>query len=131
MKWLLLLSVLSGYSGSSTVAANFSSKQTCEAAAKAHEQALKDLRWQSFKVVRTCSLTLTDDQVGPAQLEAGCGFGMKGESPLKTALAANGLFPAKHDASCMVGYRPALNFGMARRSPSKPGSKAATVGSSG
>jgi hypothetical protein len=57
MKWLLLLTVLSGYSGSSTVAANFSSKQTCEAAAKAHEQALKDLRWQSFKVVWTCSLT--------------------------------------------------------------------------
>jgi hypothetical protein len=47
MKWLLLLTVLSGYSGSSTVAANFSSKQTCEAAAKAHVQALKDLRWQN------------------------------------------------------------------------------------
>jgi hypothetical protein len=34
MKWLLLLTILSGYSGSSTVAANFDSKDVCEAAAK-------------------------------------------------------------------------------------------------
>jgi hypothetical protein len=33
MKWLLLLTILSGYSGSSTVAANFDSKDVCEAAA--------------------------------------------------------------------------------------------------
>jgi hypothetical protein len=55
MKWLLLLTVLSGYSGSSTVATNFNSKETCEAAAKAHEQALKQLHWQSFAIVWTCS----------------------------------------------------------------------------
>jgi len=34
MKWLLLLTILAGYSGSSTVAANFDSKDVCEAAAK-------------------------------------------------------------------------------------------------
>jgi len=39
MKWLLLLTILSGYSGSSTVAANFDSKEPCEAAAKSQEQA--------------------------------------------------------------------------------------------
>ena len=39
MKWLLLLTILSGYSGSSTVAANFDSKDVCEAAAKSHEEA--------------------------------------------------------------------------------------------
>jgi hypothetical protein len=37
MKWLLLLTILSGYSGSSTVAANFDSKDVCEAAAKSGE----------------------------------------------------------------------------------------------
>ena len=42
MKWLLLLTILSGYSGSSTVAANFDSKDVCEAAAKSQEQAV----WQ-------------------------------------------------------------------------------------
>ena len=41
MKWLLLLTILSGYSGSSTVAANFDSKDVCEAAAKSHEQAVR------------------------------------------------------------------------------------------
>ena len=40
MKWLLLLTILSGYSGSSTVAANFDSKDVCEAAAKSHEEAV-------------------------------------------------------------------------------------------
>ena len=34
MKWLLLLTILSGYSGSSTVAANFDSKDVCDPAAK-------------------------------------------------------------------------------------------------
>ena len=42
MKWLLLLTILSGYSGSSTVAANFDSKDVCEAAAKSHDSALKE-----------------------------------------------------------------------------------------
>ena len=39
MKWVLLLTILSGYSGSSTVAVNFDSKEACEAAGKSHEQA--------------------------------------------------------------------------------------------
>ena len=47
--------------------------------------------------------------------------------PLLTTTAANG----RSLASCMVGYRPVLNSGMAGRSPSKPASKAVTVGSSG
>ena len=34
MKWLLLLTILSGYSGPSTVTANFDSKIICEAAPK-------------------------------------------------------------------------------------------------
>jgi hypothetical protein len=34
MKWLLLLTILSGYSGSSTTTANFDSKEACEAAGK-------------------------------------------------------------------------------------------------
>jgi hypothetical protein len=55
MKWLLLLTILSGYSGSSTVAANFDSKDTCEAAAKSQEQAIRELHWHSFAVVWTCS----------------------------------------------------------------------------
>ena len=50
MKWLLLLTILSGYSGSSTVAANFDSKETCEAAAKSQEQAIRELHWHSFAV---------------------------------------------------------------------------------
>jgi hypothetical protein len=57
MKWLLLLTILSGYSGSSTVAANFDSKEACEAAGKSHEQAVRQLRWQSFAIVWTCNLT--------------------------------------------------------------------------
>jgi hypothetical protein len=52
---LLLLTILSGYSGSSTVAANFDSKDTCEAIAKSQEQAIRDLHWHSFAVVWTCS----------------------------------------------------------------------------
>ena len=40
MKWLLLLTILSGYSGSSTTTANFDSKEACEAAGKAHDQAI-------------------------------------------------------------------------------------------
>ena len=51
MKWLLLLTILSGYSGSSTVAANFDSKEpSCEAAAKSQEQAIRELHWHSFAV---------------------------------------------------------------------------------
>ena len=45
----ILLTILSGYSGSSTVAANFDSKDACEAAAKSHEQAVRQLHWHSFK----------------------------------------------------------------------------------
>ena len=59
MKWLLLLTILSGYSGSSTVAANFDSKETCEAAAKSQEQAIRELHWHSFAVVWTCSPATT------------------------------------------------------------------------
>ncbi len=55
MKWLLLLMILSGYSGSSTVAANFDSKDVCEAAAKSHEEAIRRLHWHSFEIVWTCS----------------------------------------------------------------------------
>ena len=55
MKWLLLLTILSGYSGSSTVAANFDSKDVCEAAAKSHEEAIRRLHWHSFEIVWTCS----------------------------------------------------------------------------
>jgi len=51
MKWLLLLTILSGYSGSSTTTANFVSKEACEAAGKAHDQAIHDLHWHSFAVV--------------------------------------------------------------------------------
>jgi hypothetical protein len=43
MKWLLLLTILSGYSGSSTTAANFDSKEACEAAGKSHDQAIHQL----------------------------------------------------------------------------------------
>jgi hypothetical protein len=57
MKWLLLLTILSGYSGSSTVAANFDSKDVCEAAAKSHEEAIRRLRWHSFEIGWTCSPT--------------------------------------------------------------------------
>jgi hypothetical protein len=57
MKWLLLLTILSGYSGSSTVAVNFDSKEACEAAAKSQERAIRELRWQTFAVVWTCSPT--------------------------------------------------------------------------
>ena len=57
MKWLLLLTILSGYSGSSTGAANFDSKDICEAAAKSHEQAVRQLHWHSFAIVWTCSPT--------------------------------------------------------------------------
>ncbi len=45
MKWLLLLTILSGYSGSSTVAANFDSKDVCEAAAKSTEDRIERPRW--------------------------------------------------------------------------------------
>jgi hypothetical protein len=41
MKWLLLLTILSGLLGSSKVAANFDSKDVCEAAAKSHEEAIR------------------------------------------------------------------------------------------
>jgi hypothetical protein len=57
MKWLLLLTILSGYSGSSTGAANFESKDACEAAAKSQEQAISELHWHSFTVVWTCNPT--------------------------------------------------------------------------
>ena len=40
MKWLLLLTILSGYSGSSTATAGFESKEACEAAGKSHDQAI-------------------------------------------------------------------------------------------
>ncbi len=53
MQWLLLLTIPSGYAGSSTVAVNFDSKEACEAAAKQHEQAIHQLRWQTFAVVWT------------------------------------------------------------------------------
>ncbi len=36
MKWLLLLTILSRYSGSSTATANFDSKEICEAARLSH-----------------------------------------------------------------------------------------------
>jgi hypothetical protein len=52
MKWLLLLTILSGYSGSSTVTVKFESKEACEAAAKSHEQAIHELRWHSFAVMQ-------------------------------------------------------------------------------
>ena len=42
MKWLLLLTILSGYSGSSTATASFESKEACEAAGKSHDQAIPD-----------------------------------------------------------------------------------------
>jgi hypothetical protein len=51
MKWLLLLTILSGYSGSSTATANFDSKEACEAAGKSHDQAIRGLHWHSFAVV--------------------------------------------------------------------------------
>jgi hypothetical protein len=54
MKWLLLLTILSGYSGSSTATANFDSKEACEAAG---DQAIRGLHWHSFAVVWTCSPT--------------------------------------------------------------------------
>jgi hypothetical protein len=57
MKWLLLLTILSGYSGSSTVAVNFDSKEACEAAAKSQQEAIQGLRWKTFAVVWTCSTT--------------------------------------------------------------------------
>jgi hypothetical protein len=57
MKWLLLLTILSGYSGSSATTANFDSKEACEAAGKSHDQAIRNLRWHSFAVVWTCSPT--------------------------------------------------------------------------
>jgi hypothetical protein len=57
MKWLLLLTILSGYSGSSTATANFDSKEACEAAGKSHDQAFRGLPWHSFAVVWTCSST--------------------------------------------------------------------------
>jgi hypothetical protein len=57
MKWLLLLTILSGYSGSSTATANFDSKEACEAAGKSHDQAIRGLHWHSFAVVWTCSPT--------------------------------------------------------------------------
>lgn len=43
MKWLLLPTILSGYSGSSTITANFDSKEACEAAGKSHDQAIRKL----------------------------------------------------------------------------------------
>jgi hypothetical protein len=43
MKWLLLLTILSGYSGSSTATASFESKEACEAAGKSHDQAIHEL----------------------------------------------------------------------------------------
>jgi hypothetical protein len=36
MKWLLLLTILSRYSGSSTATCNFDSKEICEAARLSH-----------------------------------------------------------------------------------------------
>jgi len=57
MKWLLLLTILSGYSGSSTATANFDSKEACESAGKSHDEAIRQLHWHSFAVVWTCSLT--------------------------------------------------------------------------
>jgi len=45
MKWLLLLTILSGYSGSSTATANFDSKEAFEAAGKSHDQAIRGLHW--------------------------------------------------------------------------------------
>jgi hypothetical protein len=48
---------ISGYSGSSTTTANFDSKEACEAAGKSHDQAIRNLRWDSFAVVWTCSPT--------------------------------------------------------------------------
>jgi len=40
MKWLLLLTILSGYSGSSTATASFDSKEACESAGKSHGEAI-------------------------------------------------------------------------------------------
>ena len=62
MKWLLLLTILSGYSGSSTVAANFGSKDVCEAAAKSHDSALKQRA--CFEALK--SLTLGIDVAKPS-----------------------------------------------------------------
>jgi hypothetical protein len=56
MKWLLLLTILSGYSGSSTVAANFDSKDVCETAAKSHEQAVRQEK--SFPAIETFPCTM-------------------------------------------------------------------------
>ena len=55
MKWILLLTVLSGYPGTSTVAVNFDSKDACMSAAKSHEQAIHELHQETFHVVWTCS----------------------------------------------------------------------------
>ena len=57
MKWLLLLTILSGYSGSSTATARFDSKEACESAGKSHDEAIRQLHWHSFAVVWTCSPT--------------------------------------------------------------------------
>jgi hypothetical protein len=48
MKWLLLLTILSGYSGSSTATASFDSKEACESAGKSHDEAIRQLHWHSF-----------------------------------------------------------------------------------
>jgi hypothetical protein len=57
MKWLLLLTILSGYSGSSTATASFDSKEACESAGKSHDEAIRQLHWHSFAVVHSdCKL---------------------------------------------------------------------------
>ena len=60
MNWLLLLTVLSGYSGSSTTAVLVDSKETCETVGKSHEEALHKLQWQSFRVIWSCNQIKAD-----------------------------------------------------------------------
>ena len=55
--WMLVMTLMSGFSGGSTFAVLFETKEACEAAAKAHEQAVEQLHWKSFRVVWTCNST--------------------------------------------------------------------------
>lgn len=57
MKWLLLMTIFAGGfdHSSSTAVVSFDSKEACEAAGKAHEQAIRQLHWQAVAVVWTCN----------------------------------------------------------------------------
>jgi hypothetical protein len=57
MSWMLVMTLMSGFSGGNTFAVAFETKEACEAAAKAHQHAVEELQWKSFRVVWTCDPT--------------------------------------------------------------------------